>query len=262
MKPTNDHEELSAQTVAYLSRPNGESVAYCDRVGAEPALVFVPGFNSVMTGQKARAVDDIAKKQGLRCIRFDYQGHGASTGDLKEGSVEIWRDDVLALLDHLSPRRILLVGSSMGVWISLLLARELGKAVIGVVGIGGAADFTKHVVERLSAEQRASLAQDGIAWRPSRYGDGPYPLTTRMIEQGNRQLILGRGLKVQGPLTLLHGTEDPDAPWERAMDILQGVDASRSTLTLIKGGDHRLSTPEDLRAMEGAVLDILAGVCA
>jgi pimeloyl-ACP methyl ester carboxylesterase len=241
----------------YLDAAPGVRLAYVDRGGRDPAVVFLPGFNSVMTGRKASYLDGLCARLGHRCVRFDYRGHGESSGRIEDGGVDQWRQDAQAVIAHCRLTDVVLVGASMGGWIMLLLARSLGRRVKGVVGIAAAADFTRSVVARLSPDQREELARDGITYRPSRYGDGPYPLTRRMLEEGERNRVLGSGLDLRCPLHLFHGLDDPDLPWQTGLDILGGLDAAEARLTLIAGGDHRLSREPDLTEVGAAVARLL-----
>ena len=235
--------------VGSVLSPQGLELAYRDRPGKAPAVVFLPGFNSAMTGGKAGYLDELCARAGHRCVRFDYRGHGDSGGQLEDGSVQQWYADASFIYDHLALDEVVLVGSSMGTWIALLLARRIGVKVRGLVGIAGAVDFTAHARDRLSPEQAAELAEVGITYRPSRYGDGPYPLTERMLEEGNAQRILGTGLELACPVHLFHGMNDPDLPWEHVLEIANGITASSLEITLVSDGDHRLSRPRDLETV-------------
>ena len=240
-----------------IMNADGFELAYFDRPGSEPALLFLPGFNSVMTGEKAEFLDELCAKSGSRCVRFDYRGHGVSSGELERGGMEQWFADAACIYDSLGLNDVVLGGSSMGGWVAFLLALSIGRRVRGIVAIGAAVDFTRYVAEELSEKQKTELEQDGITFRPSRYGDGPYPLTARMLLEGENNLVLGKGHELPCPLQLFHGMVDPDLPWGRALEIAQGIDAERIEITLIVDGDHRLSRPEDLNAIGGAVTRML-----
>ncbi len=229
--------------------PDGFELAFGEQAGAAPAVMFLPGFNSVMTGSKATYLERWCARVGHRYVRFDYRGHGASGGRLEDGGVEQWYRDAAFIYEHLDLNEVVLVGASMGGWIALLLARHLGQKLRGVVGIGAAVDFTLGAKERLTPEQAQALARTGITYRPSRYGDGPYPLTARMLEEGNRHCLLGKGLTLPCPLHLFHGLDDPDLPWAHALEIARGIEAVRLEVTLVAQGDHRLSRPADLDAV-------------
>jgi len=225
--------------------------------GADPAVVFLPGFRSSMNGRKGTYLQALCQREGVRCVRFDYRGHGRSGGRIEEGSVAVWCADARQVVERCAPGPVVLVGASMGGWIMFLLARDLGQRMKGLVGVGAAPDYTDGLEERLSEQQRTELRASGLTYRPSRYGDGPYPLTRRMIDDGQRMRVLNRGLELSCPIHLFHGLDDPDVPWETAVGILRGVSAEEARLTLVRGGDHRLSSEADLQAMGDVVAKMI-----
>ena len=234
--------------------------------GASPTVVYLPGFNSNMEGRKARRIAAVCRARGLASLRFDHRGHGASGGDLASGSIAVWYRDALALLTARLRGDVVLVGASMGVWLMLLLARAFGRRegshrVRGLIGIGGTADFSARL-PTLSPVEREKLRRDGIVWCPSRYGDGPYPLTTRMIEDGGRRRVLDRAWDPGCPVHLLHGMRDPDVPWPEAFAVAEALRGSPLRLTLVPGGDHRLSRDSDLDRIEHALAGVLAAAAA
>ena len=229
--------------------------------GKAPAVVYLTGFNSSMEGRKARRVTAACRARGLASLRFDHRGHGASTGELAAGSIGIWYRDALALLSARLRGELLLVGASMGVWLMLLLARAFGRhgarRVRGLIGVGGGADFSDWLA-RLSESQRSELRRSGIVWRPSRYGDGPYPLTRLMIEDGRRYRVLGERWNPGCPVHLLHGMRDPDVSWRESMKVAEAVRGAPVQVTLVPDGDHRLSRESDLDRLEGALDAMIA----
>ena len=231
--------------------------------GKAPAVVYLTGFNSDMEGRKARRIAAACRKRGLASLRFDHRGHGGSTGDLATGSIGIWYRDALALLTARLHGELVLVGASMGVWLMLLLARAFGRdearRVRGLIGIGGGADFADRL-PALSASQRGELRRTGVIWRPSRYGDGPYPLTRLMIEDARRYRILDERWNPGCPVHLLHGMRDPDVPWLESMAVAEALCGSPVRVTLIPDGDHRLSRDSDLNRLEGALDSMFAGL--
>ena len=229
--------------------------------GKAPAVVYLTGFNSSMEGRKARRVSAACRARGLACLRFDHRGHGASSGELAAGSIGIWYRDALALLTARLRGELLFVGASMGVWLMLLLARALGRdearRVRGLVGIGGGADFSGWLAG-LSPSQRSELHRTGIVWRDSRYGDGPYPLTRRMLEDGRRCRVLGEPWNPGCPVHLLHGMRDPDVSWRESMKVAEALRGAPVRVTLVPDGDHRLSRDSDLDRIEGALDGMIA----
>ena len=225
--------------------------------GAEPVLLWLPGFLADMAGTKAVALAGFARAQGLPMLRFDYSGHGLSPGNMLEASIGNWLEEASAMLGLIGKRRTILVGSSMGGWIALLLARQLQQAgeierLAGLVLLAPAFDMTERLMWRkLSPKTRVKIETEGVYYAPSLYGD-PYPLTKRLIEEGRNHLI-GDGagpLEFDLPVRILQGMEDPDVPWGHALDLVDLLHRGDVELTLIKDGDHRLSRPQDLRRLE------------
>ena len=221
--------------------------------GSGPTVVFLPGYYSDMTGDKATALAGFAADQGHAMLRFDYSGHGASGGRFEDGTIGVWTRDALAVIDRLTTGRLILVGSSMGGWIALLTALARLDRIAAVVGIAGAPDFTQRLMlERLSADQRDALMRDGIIHRPSQYG-APTPLTRALIEDGPNHFLLTGPIPLTCPIRLLHGQEDPDVPWELSLQVARLVASTDVEVILIKDGDHRLSRPRDLALLRRTV---------
>ncbi len=242
-----------------LIREDGETIAYLRRGGKSPGLVWLGGFHSDMNGTKAQALDAWAESRGHAYLRFDYFGHGASSGAFRDGTITRWRDDALAVLDRLCDGPQVLVGSSMGAWIALLAALTRPEKVAALLLLAPAADFTEALVwHRMSPDIRAEVMERGEWQRASAYGDGPYPITRALIEDGRRHLLLDAPIELGCPVHILQGMKDPDVPWEHALRLLDKL-SGNPTLTLIKNSDHRLSTPEDLTRIAAALDAILAG---
>ncbi|MBU6298417.1 MAG: alpha/beta hydrolase [Alphaproteobacteria bacterium] len=238
---------------SYLKR-GGDRLAYLKRNGIEPGVVWLGGFMSDMTGTKAQAVDAWAARAGLACLRFDYSGHGRSSGVFTDGTISRWRDDALAVIDAQSRGPQILVGSSMGGWIAMLVARL--RPVAGLVLIAPAADMTELLMwRRMPEEVRREIMEQGVWLRRSEYGDGPYPITRALIEDGRSNLILGETISLSCPVRILQGMADPDVPWQHAMKLADMIEGDVA-MTLVKNGDHRLSTPSDIRLLE-RMLDAL-----
>lgn len=242
--------------VQRLKRRDGETIAYLKRDGKPPGIVWLGGFKSDMSGTKARALDAWAEGRGRAYLRFDYFAHGASSGDFRQGTISRWRDDALAVLDSLCDGPQMLVGSSMGGWIALLAAQARPDIVKGLLLIAPAPDFTEALIwAEMPSDVRHAIMTEGEWQRPSAYGEEPYPITRALIEDGRKHLLLGAPIAVSCPVRILQGMRDPDVPWPHAMKLVERLPGD-TTMTLVKEGDHRLSTPADLLRME-QVLDAL-----
>jgi pimeloyl-ACP methyl ester carboxylesterase len=244
-------------SVRYLKRPDGNVVAYATCDGRAPTIVFLGGFRSDMTGTKALALESWARKSGHAYLRFDYLGHGQSSGRFEDGTIGRWLDDSLGVLDALTVGKLVLVGSSMGGWLSLLAARARPERLAGLVLIAAAPDFTERMLlAGLSAEDRVRLERDGRLERPSQYSPEPSVFTWKLIEEGRNHLLLDKPLALSCPVRLLHGQSDPDVPWEYSLQIARHLEAPEVITTFIKGGDHRLSTPADLARLVATVEEL------
>jgi len=237
---------------AFLSRPDGERVAFLRQEGQGPGLIWLGGFHSDMTGTKAGAVAAYAARVGRACLRFDYYGHGASSGDFRNGTISRWRDDALAVLDAVAEGPQVLIGSSMGGWIATLLAHLRPERIAAMVLIAPAPDFTEELMWRqMPVEVQAEVMERGV-WQHQPEGGEGYPITRALIEDGRRNLVLDRPLTLTVPVRILHGSADRDVPWQhgaRLLDVLGGD----VTFTLVKGADHRLSSEANLRLIERTI---------
>lgn len=232
--------------VKKLARPGLPALAYCATAGAGPGIVFLGGYGSDMTGTKAMALEDAAKARGRAFLRLDYRGHGQSEGKFTDGTIGSWFADALAVFDAVTDGPQIVVGSSMGGWMALLLARARPDRVKALVGIAAAPDFTTRLMsEELSPEQRETLLKEGILYRPSDYGD-PMPITLKMVEDGANHLLLDKPIAFTGPVRLLHGQADLDVPWRHSLKVAERLAGGDVRIILIKDGDHRLSRPRDL----------------
>jgi pimeloyl-ACP methyl ester carboxylesterase len=237
----------------FLTRPDGERIAYSAVAGGGPAVVWIGGFRSDMGGTKAEALAQWAEASGRAYVRFDYFGHGQSSGDFLHGTIGRWREDVLAVLDDLTDGPLVLVGSSMGGWLACLAALARPDRAAGLVLIAPAADMTARLIEAaLPPHARAALATHGVWRRPSAYGDGD-PITAELIAEGARWSILPGPVAIDAPLHVLQGGADPDVPWRHALDLAQAWHGEDVVFTLIRDGDHRLSRPRDLARLIAAV---------
>ncbi|MDP2376302.1 alpha/beta fold hydrolase [Reyranella sp.] len=245
--------------VERLQRPDGNTVAYAKTDGRTPTVVFLGGFRSDMTGTKAIALEARARASGRAFLRFDYLGHGQSSGRFEDGTIGRWLDDSLATIDQLTTGKLVLVGSSMGGWLSLLVARARPDRLAGLVLIAAAPDFTERMLLKgLSPEDRLALERDGRLERPSQYSPEPSVFTWKLIEEGRRHLLLDKKLALPCPVRLLHGQSDPDVPWDYSLKIAAHLEAPEVITTLIKGGDHRLSTPADIARLIATVEELSA----
>jgi len=245
-----------------LRTPEGASLAYHRRDGRLPGLIFLGGFASDMTGTKARALESFAVERGQAFVRFDYQGHGQSSGAFQDGSIGQWTRDALHVLDSLTEGPQVLAGSSMGGWIMLLAALARPGRVGGLLGIAPAPDFTEDLLwPGLSPDEQAAVAREGVCFQPNPYG-ASLPITRHLIEEGRAHLLLREPIPLACPLRILQGMQDDEVPWRRALTLAETIQATDVEVTLIKDGDHRLSDGPDLdrlRAQTGRLLDHVEG---
>ncbi|SHI59592.1 alpha/beta hydrolase [Wenxinia saemankumensis] len=243
-----------------LTTPQGRTLALNRVEGQGPAVIFLGGFRSDMEGTKALHLEGWARENGRAFVRFDYSGHGASGGAFEDGSIGDWRDDAAAVLDTVPGPKIL-VGSSMGGWISLLLARDRGD-VAGLVTIAAAPDFTEDGYwAGFDEAARAQLAETGVVHVPSEYGE-PYPITRRLIEEGRAVLVLRTPLSLPMPVRFLQGTADVDVPEAWAHRLLAHAEGDDLRLTLVKGADHRFSDPDCLALIVASLEEVLGRLAA
>jgi len=242
--------------IAILVRPASAS-------NDNAAFVWLGGYRSDMTGTKAVELDALAETLGTECIRFDYSGHGVSGGAFRDGTISRWLEEALAVLDHSKPKSVVLVGSSMGGWIALRVAQELKKRggspkVEGMVLIAPAPDFTGELIEpHLTDEQRQSLAVNGYVEEPSEYSSEPDIYTRDLLEDGARNRVLTGIIETGCPVHILQGMNDRDVPYEHALKLMEFLPADDVTLTLVRDGDHRLSRPQDIEKMRGAIMGLI-----
>jgi len=216
--------------------------------------VFLPGFRSDMNGIKATALAGHCRTRDHAFLRFDYFGHGASSGDFRAGTIGRWLEDALAVIDHLTEGPLILVGSSMGGWIALLAALARPGRVKALIGIAPAPDFTEDLIwARLSEAQRLELHERGELAAPSVYEADPIPFTLRLVEEGRRHLLLRAPIRLSCPVRLLHGMEDPDVPYQTSLHLVERLTGTEAVVELIEDGDHRLSRPQDLTRLFAAV---------
>jgi pimeloyl-ACP methyl ester carboxylesterase len=237
-------------------------IAVRARAGASPGLFWLGGFKSDMCGTKALALDEWAAEQQRACVRFDYSGHGESEGEFVRGTIGRWLEESAAVFEEFCTGPQVVIGSSMGGWMALLLARELARrgasraSLAGLVLIAPAPDFTEELMWKgFSPEVRHQIATTGVWLRPSEYGD-PHPITRNLIEEGRKHLLLGRAIEVGCPVHILQGARDPDVPWKHAFALAHRLPADDVVLTMIQDGDHRLSRPQDIARILAAVAEM------
>ena len=234
----------------------GRQIAMLRRAGRAPGLMWLGGFRSDMTASKASAVDGFGASHGLAVTRFDYSGHGQSGGDFNAGTIGRWLEEALAVFETTAGPQIL-IGSSMGGWISLLLIRALRargiERVHGLVLIAPATDMTELIVAQMPKKYRTMLDRQGFVDTPSDYSAEPYRINKGLIEEGREHLLFGRAIETGCPVTILQGARDKDVPKEHAMKLVQHLLTDPVTVTLVPDGDHRLSRPQDLVLLEKAI---------
>jgi pimeloyl-ACP methyl ester carboxylesterase len=238
--------------IAFLKVPAG-------RKGAGlPGIVWLGGFKSDMRSTKASALLAYAEARGRAGLALDYSGHGESSGTFEEGTIGRWFEEALAVFRGETAGPQIVIGSSMGGWIALLLARALAAAgeasrLHGLILIAPAVDFTDHMWAGFSADVRRIIETEGKWLRPSEYSPEPYPITRQLIEDGKNHLLLGGMIRTHAPVHILQGMRDSDVPWKRATLLIEHLAGDPAVLTLVKDGDHRLSRPEDLQRLFAAI---------
>jgi len=247
-----------------VPRPDGASVA-CIRTPAapgdrRPGVMFCGGFVSDMTGTKATYLEEACRRRGQAYVRFDYLGHGQSSGRFEDGTIGRWAEDAIAVLDAVADGPQVLVGSSMGGWIAVLAAMARPDRIAGLVGVAAAADFTEDLIRAvLDDAARAALARDGVWYRPSDYDEQPQAITQRLLDEGRDHLVLRAPVPIECPVRLLHGIDDPDVPWRQSLRLAEAIAGGDVRLTLVKNAGHRLSRDQDLALIAAAVAELSDG---
>jgi pimeloyl-ACP methyl ester carboxylesterase len=251
--------ELRLTSLTVELPPPKRTIAVRVHEGKSPGLFWLGGFKSDMKGTKAEALDAWAAKGDRACLRFDYSGHGESGGDFLDGTITRWLEESVAVYRHFAKGPQVVIGSSMGGWIALLLARRLADMkdappLAGMVLIAPAVDFTEELMWKKFPDAIKREIEDKGSWlRPSAYGEEPYPITKGLIEDARKHLLLGGMIETGCPVHILQGVKDPDVPWRHAQELLARFARDDVVLTLIKDGDHRLSRPEDIERLIAAV---------
>ncbi|MBV9825961.1 MAG: alpha/beta hydrolase [Alphaproteobacteria bacterium] len=254
--------ETNSTNLKNLPRPDGATIAYHRRAGGSPGVIFCGGFRSAMTGTKALFLDDFCQRRSRAFVRFDYFGHGASFGDFADGTIGRWVDDAISVIDSLTEGPQVLVGSSMGGWIMLLAALARPERIAGLLGVAAAPDFTRELLwGRLDEAQQRELTERGQVLLPSEYDPAGYLYTRRLIDDGARHCLLHAPIAIDVPVRLLHGTADVSVPWQLSQRLAERLTSTDVTLTLVKDGDHRLSSDTALDLL-ARTLDGLCGSAA
>jgi pimeloyl-ACP methyl ester carboxylesterase len=253
---------MSDPSIEFLDIGSGSdqrAIAVAAQPGEAPGIFWLSGFKSDMRGTKAQALAAWARNANRACVRFDYSGHGQSGGEFPDGTMTRWLEESVAVFEHFCRGPQVVVGSSMGGWLALLLARELKRrrasaSLAGLVLIAPAVDFTEVLIWRkLPAKIKRELETKGVWIRPSQYEADGYPITRKLIEDGRAHLLLGGMIETGCPVRILQGVLDPDVPWGHAVELVSRLAQDDVVLTLVKDGDHRLSRPEDIERLITAV---------
>ncbi len=263
--PNPDTPHMSDPCLKFLSVGTdiaARCIAVRWREGATPGLFWLGGFKSDMKGTKAEALDQWARDHGRAMTRFDYSGHGESGGTFTDGTIGRWLEESVAVFDAFCRGPQVVIGSSMGGWLALLLAQETvrrtqpGPSIASLVLVAPAVDFTEELMwKRFPPEVKREIEQTGVWARPSQYSEEPYPITRGLIEEGRRHLLLGGMIETRCPVRILQGVQDPDVPWQHAVELTARFAQDDVVLTLVKDGDHRLSRPEDIERLIAAVAE-------
>lgn len=252
-------EETTSPAPDIIDRPDGARIAYHVSPGKSPGVVFLTGFKSDMQGGKALALERFCRARGQAFLRFDYFGHGASSGEFKAGTIGRWADDAVFVLDKLTTGPQVLVGSSMGGWIMLLAALARKDRVAGLVGLAAAPDFTEDLIPAaLTDAQKAALTRDGFCEIPNCYDDGePYRIEKRLLDEGREHLLLGATIPLDVPVRLIHGMQDDDVPWQTSLTLADKLTSTDVEVHLTKTGGHRLSEEPDLERLARTLASLL-----
>ena len=254
-------------TLMFLDRPDGSKIAYhaiprkqtATPNEQKPGILFLGGFMSDMTGTKATHFEEHCVRRGLAYTRFDYSGHGQSSGKFADGTIGQWSRDAVSILDHVATGPQILVGSSMGGWISLLAALARPERIKGLIGVAAAPDFTEDLMwAQFSDAQKQTIEEKGALIEPTDYGDDPYTITRELIVEGRNHLLLRKPIELNIPVRLVQGMQDPDVPWQTALKLAETLTSTDVEVQLIKSGDHRLSKPAELDAITHHI-DVLTG---
>jgi pimeloyl-ACP methyl ester carboxylesterase len=239
---------------SFFDHESGLKLAYRHTSGVGPLIVFLPGYMSDMAGGKATAVFEWASADGRSCLLLDYSGCGESEGDFADGTLSGWRDEVLALINHVAAEEVVLVGSSMGGWLMLLVGLALGDRLKGLVGIAAAPDFTDW---GFTDAQKATIREEGVFYQPNPYGPEPTPTWQGLYDDGVANQLLGGKIAIQCPVRLIHGQADADVTWKLSLKLADALVSPNVRVNLIKDGDHRLSRDEDISLLLDTIASLI-----
>lgn len=239
---------------------NGSRIAYHHHAGDGAGVMFLGGFKSDMQGGKATMLEGFCRARNIPFTRMDYGGHGESDGKFEDGTIGEWLSHAAAIFDHTTSGQTVVVGSSMGGWMMLLLALSRPKEVAGLVGIASAPDFTENLIwKEFTEAQQQEMADNGCVMLPNCMpGESDYPITRQLIEEGRSHLLLGSTVNIHCPTHLLHGMQDPDVPWQLSVELAEKMARRDVAITLVKDGDHRMSTPANLALLCQTVENMVA----
>lgn len=246
--------------IKYLTTDHGTRLAYRKSEGEGCGVIWCGGFMSDMEGSKAIALEELCQQMGRPYVRFDYQGHGASDGKFEDGTIGLWQQDAMAVLDQLTTGPQVLVGSSMGGWISLLTLKKRAERIAAFVGVAAAPDFTLRHWINLTPQQQQDVLTKGKVLIDSDYGPDPYTFSKALFDDGANNLVMTRPIETDIPIRLIQGTADPDVPWQTALDIADIVTSENTEAIIIPEGDHRLSREIDLSRLKRIVKEVLTEV--
>lgn len=243
--------------IEYLEVPGRHRLAYRYSPGGKPGVVFLGGFLSDMEGTKATAFEAFCRGRGQAYLRLDYSGHGRSGGRFEDGTISSWRDDVLAIIDTVSEGPMVLIGSSMGGWLALLVALSRPERVVGLIGLAAAPDFTEELMwGRFDPAQKRQLMSEGLVRLPSNYAE-PYPVTRALVEDGRQNLLMEGPIELGIPVRLIQGGDDPDVPAGMPHRIAARLTSGDVQIRIIDGGGHSLSRDRDIAAIHSVLTALL-----
>ena len=247
--------------VSILKRPTAPDLAYIYRTPQnddKPLVMFLTGLASDMMGTKAQYLDKICENLGLGYIRFDFRGHGQSMGLFEDGCIGLWLEDALDILDNLAKNKpVILIGSSMGGWVSLLVAQRRKEKIYALIGLACAPDFTRDIKIAMTNDQKEHFKTHGFFDLPSDYGGAPYRITRQILDDGEQYCVLDSPLKIFCPVRLIQGKKDRDVPWQTAQKLYDVLQSKDKKVIFLDESDHRLSSPDDLKRLENTLHEIL-----